>query len=82
MVTTKTKTYTRTIFRVMTREEVQGLFKRAHEYCKNAVKPSRHEIGGTFGGTKRKVIARDKRAYMDCIKSFIDQEVAKRLGGA
>jgi len=80
MVVEKTKTYTRTIFRIMSREEVQGLFKLAHEKCKAEVKPTRHEVGGTFGGVKgRKVISRPKDAYMACIKRELDRLVSERL---
>lgn len=82
MVRVVSKTYTRNIYRIMSREEVQGLFKRAHEACRNQIKPMRHEIGGTFGGSKRRVIARPRGEYIACIKRFIDEEVNRRLGGA
>jgi len=82
MVRTVSKTYTRTIYRIMTREEVQGLFKKAHEACKDQLKPTRHEIGGRYGGSKRKVISRPRGEYIACIKRFIDEEVNRRLGGA
>jgi len=79
MVVVKTKTVTRNIYRIMTREEVQGLFKLAHEKCREEVKPRRHEIGGTHGGTKRKVIARPKGEYMACIKRELDRLVEEKL---
>jgi hypothetical protein len=82
MVIEKTKTYTRTIYRIMSREEVQGLFKKAHEKCKAELKPERHQIGGTHGGTKRKVITRPKEKYIDCIKRELDKLVEEKLRGA
>jgi hypothetical protein len=82
MVVEKTKTYTRTTYRIMTREEVQGLFKLAHEKCKAEIKPRRHEIGGTHGGTRRKVLARPKGEYMACIKRELDRLVEEKLRGA
>ena len=80
MVVEKTKTYTRTVYRIMSREEVQGLFKLAHEKCKAEIKPRRHQVGGTFGGIKgRKVISRPKEEYMACIKRELDRLVEEKL---
>jgi hypothetical protein len=69
----KTKTYTREIYRLFTQDEVRSLFKEAHDHCKQQVKRTVHR---TPKG--RTVFRRDKTAYLNCIKSYIDSKVQER----
>jgi len=70
-----TKTYTREIYRLFTREELAELFKRAHEECKREVPISLHKIGKK---RPRTTISRNRDEYLACIKLKIDEEIAKR----
>ncbi len=80
MVIEKTKTYTRKIYRIMSWDEVKSLFRTAHERCREKVKPTIHYVGGTYGGTKRKVISRPKESYMACVRSELEALVREKLG--
>jgi len=72
-----TKTYTRTVETIFTREELQSLLKRAHEHCKATVKPIPHRIGRT---RRRTVVYRKRDEYLNCIKEYIYREMGAKLG--
>ena len=71
-----TKTYTREVMRLFTKDEVADLLKQAHAHCKSQVKISYHTIGKN---RKRNVIARPSGEYQSCIRNYINQEIQKRI---
>jgi len=71
-----TKTYTREVIRLFTKDEVANLLKQAHSHCKSQVKMSYHSIGRN---RKRNVIARPSAEYQSCIREYINQEIQKRI---
>ena len=77
-----TKTYTRTITTLFTREEMANLLKEAHNVCKTKVKPTYHKIGRS---RPRSVVFRSRAEYLSCIKDYINSKVMERVksvGGA
>ena len=71
-----TKTYTREVQTIFTREEMQALLKEAHEHCKREVAPEYHQIGKN---RKRSVVYRPRGKYLDCIKNYIHAKIQERL---
>jgi len=71
-----TKTYTREVTTLFTKEEIAQLLKEAHEHCKREVKPTWHQIGKT---RKRGILARPRRQYQECIKRYINQKIKERI---
>jgi hypothetical protein len=71
-----TKTYTREVQTLFTREEMAGLLKEAHNYCKSKVPRVYHKIGRT---RPRSVIFRTRDSYLSCIKEYINQKVQERV---
>ena len=71
-----TKTYTRTITTLFTKEEMTNLLKEAHNVCKSKVKPTYHKIGRT---RPRSVVFRSRADYLACIKEYINQKVQERV---
>ena len=71
-----TKTYTRQVVTLFTREEMANLLKEAHNYCKSKVKPTYHKIGHT---RPRSVVYRNRSEYLACIKDYINQKVQERV---
>jgi hypothetical protein len=77
-----TKSYTRQVITLFTRDEVSRLLKEAHDACKAKVKPTYHKIGRT---RQRSVVYRERDAYLNCIKEYINNKVMERvkaIGGA
>jgi len=72
-----TKTYTREVITLFTKDELAQLLREAHEYCKREVKPTYHHVGKT---RKRAIIARPRGAYQDCIKRYINQKIQEKIG--
>ena len=73
------KTYTRQVLTLFTREEMARLLKEAHDHCKASVKPTYHKIGRT---RQRSVIYRERSAYLNCIKEYINSKVMERVRAA
>jgi hypothetical protein len=70
-----TKTYTRVVETLFTREEMKTLLEEAHKHCKDAIKMTLHKIGKK---RPRSVIMRKRDDYLDCIKKFIHGKIAER----
>jgi hypothetical protein len=64
---------------VLDKETMKTLIKEAHALCKTKVKFSRHEIGGTAGGLKRRSLRRDRASYLGCIREVITKVIDAML---
>jgi len=71
-----TKTYTREVMRLFTKDEVGGLLKEAHAHCKAQVKLSYHAIGRS---RRRNVVSRPASEYQSCIKEYINKRIQERI---
>jgi hypothetical protein len=71
-----TKTYSREVMRLFTKDEVAGLLKEAHAHCKAQIKVSYHGIGRT---RRRNVITRPASEYQSCIKEYINKKIQERI---
>jgi len=72
----QTKTYTREVAHLFTRDELSSLLKEAHAQCKANVKRSYHSIGRN---RRRNVISRPASEYQSCIKEYINKKIQERL---
>ena len=72
----KTVTYTREVYRFISREELRELLKRAHEECKREVPLTVHRTGKK---RERTVLTRPRDEYLACIRRKILEEIAKRI---
>jgi len=72
----RTVTYTREVYRFLSREELQTLLKRAHDECKREVPLTVHRTGKKRART---VLTRPRDAYLACIKRKILEELARRV---
>jgi hypothetical protein len=64
---------------VLDKDTMKSLIKEAHALCKAKVKFSRHEIGGTEGGMKRRSLRRSRKAYLGCIREVITKVIDAML---
>ena len=70
-----TKTYTRSVITLFTKDEIASLLREAHNACKTKIKPTYHKIGKRG----RPIIARSRDQYVNCIKEYINSKVAERV---
>jgi hypothetical protein len=71
-----TKTYTRTVYRFFTREELADLLKWAHEECKKEVPLTVHKLKGKRART---VVTRKRDEYLACIRNKILSKLKERV---
>jgi len=72
------KEYTVKRLRIVTREELAEMLKKAHEECKAEVKPTYHQIGKS---RKRATVSRPAVQYRECIKRKINEYIKSKLSG-
>ena len=69
-------TYTREVYRFISREELQALLRRAHAECKKEVPLTVHRTGKKRART---VLTRKRDEYLACIRRKILEELARRI---
>ncbi len=57
------------------KSEMINFIKKAHEACRKEVAVSRHDVGGTLGGSRRRVIRRSRADYLECIRRKVQEQV-------